>query len=211
MDRMNELRQQWEARYESGDTPWNSGQTPPEVSSMLSSGQLPPKARAIDLGCGTGTNLITLARWGLNVIGIELSERALSQAEQRLRDIDASVRRRTALVQGDVAHLPLTAFGASYIVDIGCLHGVPPALRPAYAEGVIDNLSSGGYYHLFAFDQSGNADAKPPWRGLDEDEVETLFTPALSIVQITHGNPDHHPCRWYLLQKSDAGKTKETE
>lgn len=200
---VGEQREQWDARYESGNMPWDSGVTPPEVVVFLTGGHVAAKGTALDLGCGAGTNVAWLARRGLDVIGVEHAGNALDLARERLRDIDPSVQRRIALVQGDVAHLPLTALNAAYILDIGCLHGVLPGSRPSYARGVIDNLGTDGYYHLFAFDRPDEPapDSPMPWRGLGVDEVETLFTPALEVAAIVRGDPDHYPCRWYLLHK----------
>ena len=39
-------------RYASGETPWDSGITPPEIVELLA--EL-PAGSALDLGCGTGT------------------------------------------------------------------------------------------------------------------------------------------------------------
>ena len=68
---MNEFRMQWDARYQSGNMPWDSGVTPPEVVTFFTGGGVPPNRVAIDLGCGTGTNVAWLARYGLQVVGVE--------------------------------------------------------------------------------------------------------------------------------------------
>ncbi len=163
-----------------------------------------PDGLAVDLGCGTGTNVVYLAGLGLRAVGVELSGLALKRARQRLDTSMPDLGRQIDLVQADVSRLPIVNAGASYIVDIGCLHGVPPARRPDYAAGVVNNLLSGGYYHLFAFDRVLDPPADDPetaWRGMVDREVERLFSPSLAVVEIIQGDPDHHPCRWYLLKK----------
>ena len=135
---------------------------------------------------------------------MEFSAAGLQIAAQRMGEFIPSLQQRMNFVQADVARLPFADVAAAYILDIGCFHGVPLTERADYASGVIKNLAPGGYYHLFAFDRHQNPPADNPelaWRGMADNEVETLFAPALAIVDIIHGDPDHSPCRWYLLQK----------
>ncbi len=54
--------------------PWDSGISPPELFEFMA-GHAP--GRAIDLGCGTGTNVVTLATHGWQVIGLDFSPRAV--------------------------------------------------------------------------------------------------------------------------------------
>ncbi|MFQ6101503.1 MAG: class I SAM-dependent methyltransferase [Anaerolineae bacterium] len=58
----------FDLQYLLGRSPWDTGVTPPEVVELIASGDFPP-GRALDLGCGTGTNGITLARHGWEVVG----------------------------------------------------------------------------------------------------------------------------------------------
>ncbi len=44
--------------------PWDSGISPPELLEFI---RTHPAGKAIDLGCGTGTNVITLAKAGWQV------------------------------------------------------------------------------------------------------------------------------------------------
>jgi len=200
---MNQIREQWEENYRQGRTPWDTRVTPPEVVQFWQEHPVPPNRVALDLGCGTATNVAYLAGLGLTVIGCEFSAQALTMGLERLHADNALLRPRIQLLQADVTRLPLQGAQACYILDIGCLHGLEFTVRPAYAQGVVANLAVGGYYQLFAFDLLPEAERPPdrPARGMAEHEVETLFAPHLHIVEIIRGNPDRHPCRWYLLRK----------
>ena len=66
----------WEWMYLFKKTPWDTGITPPEIVAMLESGKV-PIGHALDLGCGTGTNAITLAQRGFEVTAIDVSRRAI--------------------------------------------------------------------------------------------------------------------------------------
>ncbi len=197
---MSGERLHWEERYRAGAHPWDSGVTPPEVKAFWASGRLPPAGLALDLGCGPGTNVAYLARLGLTAVGLELAGPALAMAA--LRHAAQPSLAGAYLVQADVSRLPLWNAGAVYALDIGCLHGLPPERRPAYADGVAANLRPGGYYHLFAFDRTCG-DGRRAWRGLAEGEAAALFNPILELVEMAHGRPDRAPCRWYLMRKRE--------
>ena len=65
--------------YLTGNTPWDTGVTPPEVIRLVQSGELMP-GRAVDLGCGTGLNAIYLVRHGWEVTGVDGAAAAIRRA-----------------------------------------------------------------------------------------------------------------------------------
>ena len=203
---MNNNRLHWENRYQQGDTPWDTRITPPEVVQFWADHPVPPGAVAIDLGCGAGTNAAYLANRGLFVIGCDLAGNALMLGQQRLQQARSEQLPRVQFLQIDVTRLPLHNAQAHYILDIGCFHGLPFAGRPAYVQGVFDNLAPGGYYHLFAFDLPPEVAWEPdkPPRGVGIGEVATRFAPDIQIIEIIRGRPDRQACSWYLLQNQQA-------
>ena len=62
----------WNLSYIFGRPRWDTGITPPELVELVESGQVPP-GRALDIGCGRGTNAIYLAQRGFQVVGTDLS------------------------------------------------------------------------------------------------------------------------------------------
>ncbi|MEZ4659141.1 MAG: class I SAM-dependent methyltransferase [Caldilineaceae bacterium] len=208
---MNE-RTHWEERYAQGFLPWDSGITPPEIEAFWQSERILPQqlaatlgARpvAIDMGCGTGTNVAFLARQGMHAIGVELAGNALEVARTRLRQRSPELLLHVDFIQASVMELPLGAANAHYMMDVGCFHNMPLVGRPLYAQGVTRNLAPGGYYQLYAFDwmpERANDPNKSP-RGMRENEVAELFAPHLEVIEILRANPNPKPCRWYLLRK----------
>lgn len=194
-------RSRFEEHYASGNTPWDTRQTPPEVQRFWMSHRLARQGLALDLGCGPGTNVAYLARLGLDAIGIDYVLQPLVTARTRIA-AEAGLAGRVRFLLGDVTALPFSGLGACYILDVGCLHGIPPQARDGYAAGVVANLAPGGYYHLYAFDRVPELEADPERiRGMTEHEVAERFAPYLRVVEIERARPDRYPCRWYLLQR----------
>src|SRR5438128_7995170 len=52
----------------------------------------PPPARVLDVGTGTGVIALLLARIGYSVLGVDLSEKMLSQARRKASGLDVDVR-----------------------------------------------------------------------------------------------------------------------
>jgi SAM-dependent methyltransferase len=211
-----EARRHWNTRYAEGFTPWDTQLTPPEVqafwqSDRLPAGNRPGQGMALDLGCGPGTNVRYLARLGFFVVGVEIAGAPLQTAVHRLQSERPDIQGRCLFVCADVCALPFQAPFAAYALDIGCLHSLPVAVRPSYAQGVSASLLPGGYCQIYAFD------TKPEQIGLRQDsvfdestsgpvglapgEVAQLFEPTLQLVEEVEARPDRRPCRWYLLQK----------
>lgn len=125
-----------------GSPPWDSGITPPELDEFI---KKHPAGRAIDLGCGTGTNAITLARHGWQVRGVDFVPKAIRQGNRKARREGVAVDLRV----GDVTN-PVFFEGAyDLILDIGCYHSLSEALRTAYQRNVKCHLARGGTFLIY--------------------------------------------------------------
>ncbi len=100
---------------------WDSGITPPEVVALIESGKI--TGRALDLGCGTGTNSIYLARHGLTVVGVDFSAKAIATARDKTRRAGVAVDFRSA----DVTRLDFLTEPYDLVLDIGCFHAIDEA------------------------------------------------------------------------------------
>lgn len=196
-------REQWEQQYASGFTPWDTQITPPEVQEFWRSGRQPAEGLAFDIGCGPGTNVFFLAQQGLRAIGFDIALQPLLTGRNRILQRAPAIAERAHFVQADVTRLPMAGANASYILDVGCFHGVHPDSRQAYVDGIADNLRPGGYYQLYAFDRTAEMGDDPDkkLRGVEENEIAERTAHCMDIIEITRARPDRYPCRWYLLQK----------
>src|SRR5262245_18819588 len=81
----------------------------------------------LELGCGTGRIAVPLARAGINLVGIDRSDRMLARAAGRAAAFRSRRRGKLALVRGDIRDLP---FGSQ---SFGCGIG---------AYGILQSLLS---------------------------------------------------------------------
>jgi SAM-dependent methyltransferase len=82
-------RRTYDLLYRTGAARWRRGWevgVGPELRSLVESGEFTPGAlhgdRAIDLGCGIGTNAIYLAQHGFDTVGADFSLAAVDQARR---------------------------------------------------------------------------------------------------------------------------------
>jgi dienelactone hydrolase/predicted O-methyltransferase YrrM len=111
--------EQWDNRYRDGDLPWDTGLQSTELQRALAESRLAP-CRALELGCGTGTNTVWLAQQGFDCTGVDLSPRAVERARQRAQAAGVEVR----WVVGDVLTLGNLGPPFDFFFDRGCYHAV---------------------------------------------------------------------------------------
>jgi SAM-dependent methyltransferase len=147
-----------------------------------------PSGRALDLGCGTGTNVVYLARHGWEAVGVDFVGRAIAKARGRARDAAVGSR----FFVGDVTRLELTG-PFDFALDIGCLHSIPVHGRAGYAAGLARVMRSGGSFLLYAFAPGG------PAVGLTGEDVRATFADAFDVVRVEEGKG--RSSAWYTLVK----------
>ncbi len=124
--------------------PWDSGISPPELIDHIESHQ---PGRALDLGCGTGTNVITLRRYGWEVTGIDFVPKAVRKARRKAHKANLDVN----LITGDVSNPRLFKGQYDLILDMGCYHALDSFQRKNYRKNVAGHLAPDGTYMLYGF------------------------------------------------------------
>lgn len=180
--------------YVLGRARWDTRVTPPEVVELVE-GRASAPGRALDLGCGTGTNIIYLARHGWEPVGVDFSGVAIRRARRKARRAGVECR----FYQADVTDLGFLEPPFDLVLDIGCLHSVLPEERGRYAEGMIRLVRPGGLYMLYAFA------ARPdrcPTRGVTAEQVRGLFVPCFTVERQEGGKDPTGPrSTWYWLRR----------
>jgi SAM-dependent methyltransferase len=177
--------------------PWDTNISPPELMAFI---QAHPAGSALDLGCGTGTNVITLAQHGWDVTGVDFALRAIQTGRRKVELAGVQAR----LLHGDVTRLDHVQGPFDLILDIGCLHGVLPDLRPAYFANLERLLAPGGTYLLYAFWNETSADGQT---GLWESDLAALQE-HLELVQRQDGTErGRRPSSWLTFERASATET----
>jgi SAM-dependent methyltransferase len=188
----------WDVMYLFKKTPWDTGITPPEVVAMIKSGKV-PIGRALDLGCGTGTNAIYLAQHGFAVTAIDVSRRAIALAKRKARS--AQLTDRVRFERDDVTLMRRYAISHSidFACDIGCFHNLKPEARQRYVAALTALLKPGGVYMLYAFEPQADR------AGVALDEVAALFDPAYRLDGMRRGSDrTGRGSAWYTLIKREV-------
>ena len=168
------------------DPPWDTNITPPEVYGFLESN---PPGRALDLGCGTGTNVITLAEMGWKATGIDFVPRAIRMARRKARRKGLSEAAKFRVGNA----LSAESFQGKYdlILDIGCFHGLPEGSAEVYARNIKDHLAEGGSLLLYAHLRQGPSSS----HGADEESLEKLGE-VLRLDWRQEGEESSRPSAW---------------
>lgn len=172
----------WNAHYASGKAPWDSGDPEPQLMELVS--QRPVAVgRALDIGCGTGTNALWLAARGFAVHAIDIAPLAIERAQ---------AKRAAAKLAGDATfevcdfvngpELPQGDF--QFVFDGGCFHVFDePKDREKFAARVAKLLAPGGLWLSLSGSTEGAArDFGPPRRSARD--VIGAIEPALEILQL---------------------------
>jgi len=182
--------------YRTGRTPWDTGITPPEVVELIEGPVPMAPGRAIDLGCGTGTNVRYLAEHGWEATGVDAVPAAIDRATDKLAGVS-----NARVLLGDVTELDQLDLAAPFdlVLDIGCFHSIERRRRPAYAAGVASHTRAGSRLFVFAFARR----TRPVPLGVTPGEMATRFAPWFEPVgRIRGSNPPG--AAWYLLRRVAA-------
>lgn len=187
--------------YLRGLTPWDTGVTPPELIEVVEGEAVLTPGRSLDLGCGTGTNALYLARHGWHATGIDFAAPAIARAQEKLRlagDLSGSAH----FLRGDVTRLDAYPLDGPYtlLLDLGCFHNLETTERSRYAFGITHHAAPGALYLLYAF---GPRIRKKRRIGVTPDEVRTCFGGAWTVEHIEQGADTGRgwPSAWYWLRK----------
>lgn len=193
MQRMQNIirRLSFEHWYWLGRTPWDTGISPPELLDFIETHK---PGRAIDIGCGTGTNVVTLAVAGWQVTGIDFASRAIRKAKRKAMEADVwpdlYVRDATAMygISGP--------FDLAF--DLGCFHGVLQERRENYLDELDRVLAPGGFWLMYGFLMADADHAQP---GMDEAAIRLLATRFTLLSRRDSFDNRGRNSAWFLFQK----------
>ncbi len=173
-----------------GNPPWDRGISPPELHEFI---RAHPPGHAIDLGCGTGTNVITLVQAGWQATGVDFASRAIAIGRRKLRAANAQAE----LHVGDVTHLPDINGPFDLALDMGCFHGVQD--RAAYLTQLDKLLAPRGFWLLYGFFRPA---PHQPGPGLVEADLDLIHAYKMTPIWRRDGfDRRERPSAWFLYQR----------
>ena len=185
--------------YTLGMANWDTGQTSPELQDLFEQEASPPGA-ALDLGCGTGTNAIFMARQGRQVIGLDYVPKAIRLAHRKAQR--AGVADRTRFKVADVTHLDaLDLPSVAIALDMGCFHGLDRAGRGRYAAQLAGLMPAGGVFLLYTLDPHNDAGVQ---FGVMPEDVKRTFAPWFAVTRIQRGTQGGNGSTWFRMERCEG-------
>jgi SAM-dependent methyltransferase len=167
----------YELAYRIGFHPWEDAEDQPSFTDGLSalleheeSEREPPYGPALDLGCGSGIWGIKLAQRGWEVTGVDIVDKALERARERVQQEGVEVR----VVKGDVTDLGATDVGSDFqlVLDTGTFHGLNRHQREAMGREVSAIAADGATLLMLGWAPKRRG---PLPRGASRSEIEAAF------------------------------------
>jgi SAM-dependent methyltransferase len=184
----------YERAYRRGKTPWDTGIPPPELVEVIEGPRALEPGRALDLGCGTGTNVIYLVQHGWTAVGVDFSSHAIESARRKADWVSGAT-----FVEGDVTRLSELGVEGPFdlVLDIGCFHSIVPSRRDAYVREAARVTRPGSQLMIFAF---GPRLKLPGARRTREPEIRRRFAGAFEMERV---QPGSHPpgAAWFSLRR----------
>ena len=191
--------------------PWEGGPRE-ELVHLVESGRLDPSSgpRAIDLGCGSGANVVFLAERGFDVTGVDFSSVALSKA--RALAGARGVTDKTRFVEADLTASRIDGVDGSFdlVVDYGTIDDFRGKKRLAVARHPARLTRPGGFFLFWCFYASRR---ELPWIAFDgpsrlsgaiaPGEENALFRYDFAIERLPEP-PSSEPFACFLLTRRDA-------
>ena len=191
----------WDAAYTaSAPAPWDIGRPQPAFLRLASSGLL--AGQVLDAGCGTGEHALLAARFGAEVVGVDVSARAIEQA--RAKAAARGIGARFAVADA----LSLADLGLTFdtIIDSGLFHVFDDEDRAPFVAGLAAATRRGGHYFMLCFSD----DEPPGWgpRRITQDEIRNAFRDGWRVETIEPADLDvtlrEEPVRSWLASITRA-------
>jgi len=157
-------------RFESaylGTPPWDIGRPQPAIMRLAQARQI--TGSVLDVGCGTGENILYLAELGFAAMGVDGAPTAISKAR-------AKAKQRGVTAQFEVADalslsMPNRQFDS--VIDTGLFHVFSDEERDRFRDSLARVVRPGGTYFLMCFSDQQPGDWGP--RRVTQAEIRSVF------------------------------------
>lgn len=195
---------EWGLHYAEDYAPWDIGQPCPELAAQLSGLALKSGAKAIDLGCGTGSNTIYMAEHGLEATGVDSEPLAIERAQARAESSGVPAR---FLVDDLLGKTKTLGTGYQFLFDRGCYHYVRLIDAQAYLDTLERLTQPGSLLMVLAGSSEEPFPGGPPVVSEAEirEELGALFELQwIQRIRLATRRPDLSPAGWSCLFRRKA-------
>jgi SAM-dependent methyltransferase len=159
-----------------GQAPWDTGRPQPAIVKLAEAGQI--RGSVLDVGCGTGENVLYLAArghecWGIDFLPVVI-ERAKAKSTQR--GIDAH------FVVGDALELGKLGRQFNTVIDCGLFHTFSDEERRIFVRSLTEVLGTGGLLCLLCFSDEQPGTEGP--RRISQQDIRASFQDGWNVKQI---------------------------
>jgi SAM-dependent methyltransferase len=132
----------FEDRYKKGDLPWDTGERDKNLKQVIKEQSILP-CSVLELGAGTGSDAIWLAKQGFTVTAIDVSPTAIDIARKKVTDAGVWIE----FVVADVLKDKIPPGPFDFVFDRGCFHIFElPEERYSLAEIIWNHLNPDKYW-----------------------------------------------------------------
>jgi len=159
-----------------GTPAWDIGRPQPAIVRLAETGQI--TGSVLDVGCGTGENVLYLAEHGYVATGVDGAPTAIkkARAKAKRRGLNASFE------VGDALNLPTPERQFDTVIDSGLFHVFSDDERPRFRESLGRVLRLGGTYFLMCFSDRQPGDWGP--RRVTQAEIRAVFSDGWRVNSI---------------------------
>ena len=168
-------RPSWNSEYR-GSPPWDIGRPQPDFVRLAEAGEL--AGQVLDVGCGTGEQVMLAATHGAEAMGVDIAELAIQRAREKAEERGIPATFQVA----DAMHLDRLGRQFDVITDSGVFHVFSDDERPAFVTSLRSALRPGGMYYMMCFSDRQPGDWGP--RRVSKAEIRASFADGWSIRSI---------------------------
>ena len=183
-------RPSWNSAYQ-GSPPWDVGRPQPDFVRLAEAGEL--VGRVLDVGCGTGEQVMLAATHGAEAMGVDIAELAIQRAREKAEERGIHATFQVA----DAMHLDRLGRQFDVITDSGLFHVFSDDERPAFVTSLRSVLRPGGMYYMMCFSDWQPGDWGP--RRVSKAEIRASFADGWSVRSI-------EPAQFVIAMESERAQ-----
>lgn len=193
-------QERWEERYRTGSTPWDIGRPDFNLTDMVTEKPI-RDCKALEIGCGTGSNAVWLAQQNFSVTATDVSEIAIQKAKERASDAGV----KCVFLVSDFLNDEISGAPFGFVFDRGCFHSFDSdEERKQLAENVAFHLEKERLWLSLVGSTDGPPrEVGPPQRSARD--IVIAVEPYFEILSLSSSHFDSEslepPRNWVCLMR----------